>query len=34
MIALPAFTPAGQGPKVDTNAKIKAVFYLQFHKIY
>lgn len=28
----PAFTPANQGPKVDTNAKIKAVFIYNFTK--
>ncbi len=32
VLILPAFTPADQGPKVDTNAKIKAVFIYNFTK--
>lgn len=32
VIVLPAFTPGDQGPKVDTNAKIKAVFIYNFTK--
>ena len=32
VIVHPAFTPADQGPRVDTNAKIKAVFIYNFTK--
>ena len=32
VIVQPAFTPADQGPKVDTNAKIKAIFLYNFTK--
>lgn len=30
--SFPSFTPANQGPKMDTNAKIKAVFIYNFTK--
>ena len=32
IVVLPAFTPANQGPKVDTGAKIKAVYIYNFTK--
>jgi len=32
IVGFPSFTPANQGPKVDTNAKIKAVFIYNFTK--
>ncbi len=32
VVSFPSFTPANQDPKVDTNAKIKAVFIYNFTK--